>query len=56
MIHQCGPWRSFEADEYATLEWVSWYNQDRLLERIGNILPAEAEAAYYAELEATPLA
>ncbi len=56
VIHRCGPWRSFEAVEYATLEWVDWYNHRRLLEPIGNVPPAEAEAAYYAELEATPLA
>ncbi len=56
VIHRCGPWRSFEAVEYATLEWVDWYNHRRLLEPIGNIPPAEAEAAYYAELEAMPMA
>ena len=56
VIHRCGPWRSFEAVEYATLEWVDWFNHRRLLEPIGNIPPAEAEAAYYAALEATPMA
>ncbi len=56
VIHRCGPWRSFEAVEFATLEWVDWFNTRRLLEPIGNIPPAEAEAAYYAELEATPMA
>ena len=56
VIHRCGPWRSFEAVEYATLEWVDWYNNRRLLEPIGNVAPAEAEAAYYAELEAMPMA
>ena len=56
VIHRRGPWRSFEAVEYATLEWVDWYNHRRLLEPIGNIPPAEAEAAFYAELEATPMA
>ena len=40
-----------EAVEYATLEWVDWYNNRRLLEPIGNIPPAEAEAAYYAMME-----
>ena len=54
VIHRRGPWRSFEAVEFATLEWVNWFNTRRLLEPIGNIPPAEAEAAYYAELEATP--
>jgi hypothetical protein len=38
-----GPWRSFEAVEFATLEWVDWFNNRRLLEPIGNIPPAEAE-------------
>jgi len=56
VIHRRGPWRSFEAVEFATLEWVDWFNSRRLLEPIGNIPPAEAEAAYYATLEATPIA
>ena len=56
VIHRCGPWRSFEAVEFATLEWVDWFNNRRLLEPIGNVPPAEAEAAYYAELEVMPMA
>jgi putative transposase len=48
VIHRRGPWRSFEAVEFATLEWVNWFNHRRLLEPIGNIPPAEAEANYYA--------
>ena len=40
-------WKSFEQLELATLEWVDWFNHRRLLEPIGNIPPAEAEAAYY---------
>ena len=51
VIHRRGPWRSLEAVEYATLEWVDWFNNRRLLEQIGNIPPAEAEANYYATLE-----
>ena len=51
VIHRRGPWRSLEAVEYATLEWVDWFNNRRLLEPIGNIPPAEAEAAYYAMME-----
>jgi len=47
VIHRKGPWRSFEAVEFATLEWVDWFNNRRLLEPIGNIPPAEAEARYY---------
>ena len=50
VIHRRGPWRSFEAVEYATLEWVDWFNHRRLLETIGNIPPAEAEAQYYAAI------
>ena len=53
VIHRRGPWRSFEAVEFATLEWVDWFNNRRLLEPIGNIPPAEAEANYYAALEQT---
>jgi len=51
VIHRRGPWRSFEAVEYATLEWVDWFNNRRLLAPIGNIPPAEAEAQYYAALD-----
>ena len=50
VIHRRGPWKSFEAVEFATLEWVDWFNNRRLLEPIGNISPAEAEATYYATL------
>ena len=56
VIHRRGPWRSFEAVEYATLEWVDWFNNRRLLEPIGNIPPAEAEANFYATLETEPMA
>lgn len=51
VIHRCGPWRSLEAVEFATLEWGDWFNNRRLLSSIGNVPPAEAEAAYYASLE-----
>jgi len=56
VIHRRGPWRSFEAVEFATLEWVDWFNNRRLLEPIGNIPPAEAEARYYAMLEEAAMA
>jgi len=57
VIHRRGPWRTLEAVEYATLEWVDWFNNRRLLEPIGHVPPAEAEAAYYRELEElTPIA
>jgi putative transposase len=51
VIHRRGPWRSFEAVEYATLEWVDWFNHRRLLEPIGNVPPAEAEDRFYAMLD-----
>lgn len=51
VIHRRGPWRSYEAVEFATLTWVDWFNNRRLLEPIGNIPPAEAEKRYYATLE-----
>lgn len=56
VIHRREPWRSFEAVEYATLEWVDWFNNRRLLEPIGNIPPVEAEQRYYAMLDDVPMA
>jgi putative transposase len=50
VTHRRGPWRSFEAVELATLEWVDWFNNRRLLEPIGNIPPAEAEARFFAAM------
>ena len=47
VIHRRGPWRNLDAVEYATLEWVDWFNHRRLLEPIGNIPPAELEASYH---------
>jgi putative transposase len=46
-VHKRGPWQPFEAVGFATLEWVDWFNNRRLLEPIGNIPPAEAEERYY---------
>jgi len=51
VIHRRGPWRSFEAVEFATLEWVDWFNNRRLLEPIGNIPPVEAEELYDAMMD-----
>jgi putative transposase len=56
VIHRRGPWRSFEAVEFATLEWVDWFNNRRLLEPIGNIPPAEAEERYYAMMDQSAMA
>jgi len=47
VIYARGPWRHFDAVEYATLEWVDWFNHRRLLEPIGNVPPAELELAYH---------
>ena len=51
LMNRRGPWRSVEAVEYATLDWVDWFNNCRLLEPIGNVPPAEAEADYYVAKE-----
>ena len=51
VIHRRGPWRTFKAVEFATLEWVNWFNNRRLLEPIGNMPPAEAEQNFYKTLE-----
>jgi transposase InsO family protein len=50
LIYKRGPWKNRESVELATLEWVSWFNHQRLLEPIGYIPPAEAEAQYYRQL------
>jgi transposase InsO family protein len=50
LIHRRAPWKTCEAVELATLEWVAWFNHHRLLEPIGYIPPAEAEANYYRQL------
>lgn len=56
MIHRQGPWRSLKDVEWATLKWVDWFNNRRLLSTIGNIPPAEAEIRFYKELETIKLA
>ena len=56
VIHRRTSWRSREEVEWATLQWVDWFNHRRLLEPIGNIPPAEKEAAYYQQRDALPLA
>ena len=48
--------RAVDVVEYATLEWVDWFNNRRLLEPIGNVPPAEAEANFYAALETSEMA
>ena len=56
VIHRRGPWRHLEAVEYATLEWVDWFNHRRILEPIGNIPPAELEATYHQSSSQLPMA
>jgi putative transposase len=56
VIYRRGPWRHLEAVEFATLEWVDWFNHRRLLEPIGNIPPVEFEEAYYRHQEAPAMA
>lgn len=50
VIHRRGPWKSLESVELATLEWVSWFNHQRLMEPLGYVPPAEAEANYYRQI------
>ena len=50
VIRHRGPWGSIEAVEFATLKWVDWFNNRRLLEPIENIPPAEFEMAYYRQV------
>lgn len=45
VTHRRGPWKNVDEVEYATLEWVGWFNHRCLLEPIGNVPPAELEAA-----------
>jgi transposase InsO family protein len=54
LIHRRAPWKTKEAVELATLEWVAWFNHQRLLAPIGYIPPAEAEANYYRQLASQP--
>jgi putative transposase len=56
VIRRRGPWKSLEAVEFATLEWVDWFNHRRILEPIGNIPPAEAEQRYFAMLDPVKIA
>jgi transposase InsO family protein len=56
VIRRNGPWRNLEEVEFATLEWVDWFNNHRLLEPIGDIPPAEFEAMYYEREEVPAMA
>jgi putative transposase len=56
LIRRRGPWRHLEDVEFATLEWVWWFNHHRLLGPIGHVPPAEFEEQYYRSLESAPAA
>ena len=47
VIHRRGPWKGFDDVEYATLEWVAWFNTRRILEPLRYVSPAEFEEQYY---------
>ena len=56
VIRRRGPWRALETVGFATLDWVDWFNNRRLLEPIGNIPPAEAQARYSQPIETRAMA
>ena len=56
VIDHRGPWRNLDDVEYATLDWVDWFNNRRLLEPIGNLPPAEFESMYYRQLDESAVA
>ena len=49
VVHRRGPWRSIDDVEYATREWVDWFNNRRLLEPLGYVPPVEFESSYYSK-------
>ena len=55
VIHRDGPWRGLDDVEYATLEWVAWYNTQRLMEPLGYLPPAEYEERFH-RASAAPIA
>ncbi len=55
MIRRQGPWRSLEDVEFATLAWLDWYNERRLLSSIGDVPPSEFERLYYERYETPAL-
>lgn len=56
VIHHEGPWRGLEDVEIATLEWVWWYNERRLMEPLGYLPPAEYEQVFHRRQESQALA
>lgn len=53
VIHKEGPWRGLDDVEQATLTWVEWFNNRRLLRPIGNIPPTEYKMLYYQQTESS---
>ena len=56
MIRAPGSWRHLEAVEFATLEWVDWFNHRRLFKPNGNLPPAEKEQTYYRQITESAMA
>jgi transposase InsO family protein len=56
VIYHDGPWRGLEPVEYATLEWVAWFNSQRLLEPLGYVPPMEYEEQFHRTRAAQPAA
>lgn len=56
VIHRLGPWKNRVAVEAATLDWIHWFNNQRILEPIGYIPPTEYEEMYYSGLTSLPVA
>ena len=51
VIWRRGPWKSREEVEFATLEWVDWFNNQRIMEPLGDIPPKEFEMMYYEQVK-----
>jgi transposase InsO family protein len=49
VVYRKTRWKSYEEVELATLNWVSWFNEERMLERLGYLSPGEYEAQYYGQ-------
>jgi putative transposase len=56
LIRHDGPWQGLDDVEFATLDYLDWFNHQRLHGELGMLSPAEFEARYYAEAAALPLA
>jgi transposase InsO family protein len=55
VIYHEGPWKGLEDVEFATLEWVAWYNSQRLMEPLGYVPPAEYEEQFYRAATDSPV-